>query len=141
MLFSFFFLFVVLYVAVPVLTIAGNTLLFQLSTYNSFDYFLIFLLAFFSALLFVLHFYAKAHRAKSCPMPLKGSAVGSSALSGFFASIVGTSACAGCVASFVSFFGLGFSAVSFLLKYQIYISILSLFILLLAIYLTLKKIK
>jgi len=132
----FFFL---LFVLIPVFTIPGNSLAFQLSIFRPQDYFLMLLLAFLVGLNFSMNLYSWQKRKR---MPILNSAAGSAAsgLGGAFAAIVGSASCASCLASLFSIVGLGFGSVAFVLRYQIYFVLGAIALVAISLYFTAKKI-
>ncbi len=137
-LFTLFFL--ALFVAIPTLTITGNDLLFQLSTYDNSDYILLIILSLLSGLMFTLQLYKWKYGRKICNSTKSFAGATGVGVSGIFASIVGTAACAGCIAPIITFFGLGFGALSFILAYQFYFSLITILIIFVALYFIAKEI-
>ncbi len=133
----FFIFYFFIFLTLPVLIIPGNTYQIQLSTYNLTDYFLLFILIFLSSLIITLQIYLK-NKTQICKINSKESFWGS--LISLFASILGTSSCAGCISPIIAYLGLSFSFLVFLLKYQNYISLFIIFLLIYFIFKILKKI-
>lgn len=119
---SYFLLFLLLavifyglFILIPVATIPGNDLKFQLSIYSGKDYLLMGLLAILVGLNFALLTYSRKHQSiKSVP---QGAATG---ILGIFGAIVGTAACASCLAILFGLVGLGTASVFFVLTYKSY---------------------
>ncbi len=137
---SFTVFFLLLFVAIPLFTIVGNDLAFQLSTYNSSDYVLLAVLSLLSGLIFTLQLYKREYGKKVCNSVGTYASTASASASGVFASVLGTAVCASCIAPIVAFFGLGFGAVSFVLEYQIHFSLVAIIIMLGALYFIAKNI-
>ncbi len=134
-----FIIFLLLFVAVPVLTIPNNNLAFQISTYNSEDVLLLLILASLSALSLMVQIYRWRNPSKTCKpvLPLYGSS--GTALTAIFAAIVGTATCTACVAPIVALLGLGLSGSIFLLKYKLFFSALAILIIIISIYFSLRN--
>ncbi len=132
--------FFAMFVFLPVLTIKFNTIAFQLSTYNIYDYILLSTLSLVSALLVTMQIYAYKYPAKICSQTFPFLTTLGAGTSGVLASIIGTATCASCIAPIVALFGLGFNGIVFVLKYRTELSIISIIIMLLAIYLLAKSI-
>ncbi len=126
--------FFALFIAIPVYTIIGNDLAFQLSTYNIYDYLLLTVLSVLSGLMFTLQLYKWKYGRKVCDTTVLFAGSVGAGVSGIIASIVGTSVCVGCIAPFLAIFGFGFGAVSFVLSYQLYFSLFAILIMLISLY-------
>ena len=118
-----------IFVLMPVFLIAGNDILFQLSTFTFKDYLALFPLALLIGLMFSMQVY-NYKRKKSIKETGKGVVGGSS---GIVAGIFGTASCPMCVAAIFGIFGTG--AVLFLVKYQWYVFGLSSSLVLASLYL------
>lgn len=115
-LFSFAALF--LFVLIPVLSIPGNDLVFQLSIFRWQDYLLMLILAFLVGLNFSMNLYWQRKQKKLAGISKPTASGATVGISGAFAAIVGTATCASCLASLFAFFGLGMGSVAFVLQYQ-----------------------
>jgi len=133
------FIFAFVFVALPAVYIPNNSLSFQLSTYSSDDYILLFILTILSSISVTVQIYRWKNPSKTCKPSLPIYGTGSTALSAAFAAIVGTATCAACVAPIVSLLGLGLSGTIFLLKYKFVFSIVAILIILASIYLSLRN--
>lgn len=125
---------ITIYIIIPVLTIAGNDFLFQLSVFTIKDYLLLIILSSLAGLLITMQVYSYKKR-KSLKETSQGVIGGSS---GIIAGIFGTASCSSCIAAVFGFLGVG--SVLFLVKYQWLIVGLSTIIMLIAIYFTAKGI-
>lgn len=105
--------FFLLSVLLPVITIPGNTVPFQLSIYTGRDYILLTILALLAGLHGAL--LARSWQQRRARLALSGAASGAS---GLFAAIVGTAACSSCIAALFSLLGLGTGSVLFVLQYR-----------------------
>jgi len=123
-------LMIVIFILIPVLTIPGNDISFQLSTFTIKDYIALVPLASLISLMFSMQIYSRK-RKKSMREAGKGAVGGSS---GIIAGIFGTASCPMCVAAIFGFLGIG--AVLFLVKYQWYVFGLSSSLVLISLYLT-----
>ncbi len=136
------FLFIFLFVSVPVFTIVGNDYAFQVSTYNTEDYFLLVLLAFLSAFVWLTQLYILDNK-KTCDIALQRSSWFASfyaSLSSVFSAVLGTAVCASCITPIIFALGLNFSATLFLLKYNTEIVLTLLFLNFILLYYLLRKI-
>jgi len=129
-------IFLVIFVAIPVLTIPGNDLAFQISTYNVDDYIFLILLAVLSGLTLAVQIYRWKNPAKKCNVAVSIGRSAGVGLSGAFASIIGTAVCFSCIAPILALFGLGFGGASFLLVHRTEISILAIIVMAIALYFT-----
>ena len=103
-----------LFVAIPVITIPGNTILFQLSIFTTRDYLLMIALATLVGLNFAMQVFIWK-QGRNTQAATQGAASG---LLGVFGAVVGTAACASCLASLFALIGLGTGSVFFVLKNQ-----------------------
>ena len=126
-------LIVVVYILIPVFTIAGNDLLFQLSVFTLKDWFLIVPLSLLIGLMITMQVY---NYKKTKMLNAGKGIVGSS--SGIIAGLFGTAGCSSCLASVFGFLGIG--NILFLLEYQAYVVASSLALILGSLYFTSKKI-
>lgn len=125
-----------LFVFIPVWTVQGNTLATQLDIFSFRDYAVIVLLSSLSALFITMQVYIMRHKGK-----IKGvsTAVGGG-LGALFAGVLGTAFCASCLAPLFALFGIGFGGVIFVLEYRFYFVMGITLLMLIAIYLTARKI-
>ncbi len=133
------FIFAYMFVALPAFYIPNNNIKFQISTYSTEDYVLLFVLTLLSALSVTVQIYKWKNPSKTCKPVLPIYGASSTALSAAFAAIVGTATCAACVAPIVSLLGLGLGGTIFLLKYKLVFSAIAIFIIMMSIYLALKN--
>lgn len=109
--------FFALFIVIPLITIPGNDLMFQLKIFRISDYFLMIFLAILVGLNLALQVYSfKQKRARNITQSVAGGAI--SGVSGIFGAIVGTAACASCLASLFGLVGLGTGSLFFVLKNQ-----------------------
>ncbi len=125
------FIFFSIFVLIPVFSIPGNSLSFQLEIFTFWNYVLMFSLAITISLMISMQIYAYKTK-KSVRRGVGRGAVGG--FSSIMAGLFGTASCASCVAAIFGFLGLG--TVFFLIEYQWYIVGISLALVLLSIYLT-----
>lgn len=131
-------LFFGLFVLIPVYTIAGNDIAFQLSLYTAQEFTLLAVLAGLLGLTFSLQIFAYRHRGCSTPKSLvQGATTG---ISGVFAAIVGTAFCASCLLPLFAAIGIGTGGVFFVLENQIYFVIGAILLMLISLYFAIKKI-
>lgn len=111
--------FFALFIVIPLITIPGNDLIFQLKIFRTRDYFLMTFLAVLVGLNLALQVYSfKQRRTQQATQSVAGGAV--SGVAGMFAAIIGTAACASCLASLFALVGLGTGSVFFVLRNQSY---------------------
>lgn len=133
--------FFVLFIVIPLVTIPGNSLQFQLSIFSRENYILMTALAVLVGSTFTIQTYtARKQRAlrKLLPPVLRSSVV--SGASGIFGSIVGTASCASCLASLFGLIGIGTGGVFFVLDNQSYFLWGSILIMLTSLYFAVRKI-
>jgi hypothetical protein len=117
-------------VLIPVISIPGNGVLFQLSLFTFKDYIILVPLSLLVGLMIAMQIYG--HKLRTS---LRGSGRGVVASSsGILAGIFGTAGCSSCIATVFSFLGTG--SVLFLIANQWYIVGISSLIVLLSIYFT-----
>lgn len=126
-----------LYAYIPVLLIPGNDLAFQFSLLSSQDYALLVFLSLLNSLFITMQVYAVC-RTRSVVSGV-GKGIGGSA-GALFAGIAGTAFCVSCLAPLFALFGIGFSGVIFTLQYRFYFVGVVVIFMLVAIYLTSRKI-
>lgn len=131
-----FFVFFALFVLIPVWTVSGNTLATQLGIFTTRDYVVVVLLSSLSSLFITMQAYAmrQERNARSVGTATAGG------LGALFAGIAGTAFCASCLAPLFAIFGIGFGGVVFVLEYRWYFVVAITLIMLVAIYLTARKI-
>ena len=136
-LFSLFFF--MLFIFIPVASIPGNDVSFQLSIYTLKDYFIMILLSMLIGLTLTLQTYT--FKAKRIKPKLPQSAVsGTVSISGVFAAIVGTAACTSCLAVLFGFLGVSFGSLVFILDHRIYFLIGATVIMIISLYFVAKKV-
>jgi len=133
-------LFFGLFIYIPIVTIPGNDLGFQLSIYSQRDYTLMFLLASLVGLNSSFQIYSFKKQKVQHDLLKSTGQVAISGASGFFGAIVGTAACASCLAFFFGLIGLGTGSVFFVLNNQSYFLVGAIIILILSLYFTSRKV-
>ena len=126
-----------LYAYIPVLLIPGNDLAFQFSLLGLQDYALLAFLSLLNSLFITMQVYA-VRKTRSVVSSI-GKGIGGSA-GALFAGIAGTAFCVSCLAPLFALFGIGFSGVIFTLQYRFYFVGVIVIFMLVALYLTSKKI-
>lgn len=129
------------FIFIPLVTIPGNDLRFQLSIYSRENYILMTSLAILIGITFTMQIYTARKQLilrKSLPPVLQGAVL--SGASGIFGSIVGTASCASCLASLFGFIGLGTGSVFFVLKNQSYFLFGAVVLMLISLYFAARKI-
>lgn len=127
-----------LFIFIPVVTIPGNDLIFQISLLTYREYSLFILLSILTALSIILQLYIyRINKSRKIGISIFGQGI-VGVFSAFLASILGASTCAACL-SFV--FGLlGVGGFFFLLEYRNEITLFAVIILMLSIYFSSKRI-
>ena len=131
-----FFVFFSLFVFIPVWTVSGNTLAIQLDIFTSRDYAVLVLLSSLSSLFITMQVYVVLQKRKIGGV----STATAGGLGALFAGITGTAFCASCLAPLFAIFGIGFGGVIFVLEYRFYFVAGITLLMLIAIYLTARKI-
>lgn len=132
-------LFFSLLVYIPIRSIPGNTLVFQLALMGIKDYALLIILSLLTSLSLVMNFFYALklkYGAKEGISLVSQGGIGSFA--GVVGSIFGTATCASCVASIFGF--LGFGGVLFLLKYRNFVALAAIILLLVSLHFTSKRV-
>jgi len=129
-----------LFVYIPIATIPGNSLEFQLSIFSQKDYILMLLLAILVGLNFSLQIYSFNKQKEQYELVRSTGQVAVSGISGVFGSVVGTAACASCLTFLFGLIGLGTGSVFFVLNYQPYFLIGAIILLLISLYFASRKI-
>lgn len=121
---------------IPVWAVAGNTITTQLKIFAIRDYVILILLSGLSALFMTMQVYMMRLRKN---VKSVGRTVGGG-LGVLFAGIAGTAFCASCLAPLFAIFGIGFGGVVFVLNYRFYFVAIVTLLMLIAIYLTARRI-
>lgn len=127
-----------LLIYIPIRTIPGNDLKFQLSILTSKDWFLFTMLLALTSLSAVMNIYILNNKKSLQDGVAMAGQGGTGFISGVIASIFGTATCASCVTFFFGF--LGFGGVLFLLKYRTLIATGSIILMLISLYFTSKRV-
>lgn len=122
----------------PVWIVAGNNLKQQLEIFVPRDYLVMILLAGLYALFLTMQIYAFRQK-KRVGVGTAAGGVGGG-LGTFLAGIAGTASCASCLAPLFALFGIGFGSTLFVLEYRFYLLAAVILLMLIAIYLTARKI-
>lgn len=131
-----FFVFSALFVLIPVWTVRGNTIAIQLDILTIRDYIVLAFLSLLSALFIAMQIYI-ARQSKRLSGAGTATAGGLGAL---FAGVTGTAFCASCLAPLFALFGIGLGGTLFVLEYRWYFVAAITFFMLVAIYLTARRI-
>jgi len=126
-----------LYVYIPVFVVVGNDVGFQLSLLTPQDFILLGFLSLLNALFITMQVYS-IRMTRSAVSGISKSIGGS--FGALFAGVAGSAFCASCLVPFFALFGIGFSGVILTLQYRFYIVTVIIAFMLVAIYLTSKKI-
>lgn len=131
------FIFFALFTLIPVWTVSGNTIATQLNIFTTRDYAVLILLSSLSSLFITMQTYVMRQQKK-----IGGTGTAAAGgLSALFAGIAGTAFCASCLAPLFAIFGIGFGGTLFVLEYRWYFVAAITLIMLVAIYLTARKIR
>lgn len=128
-------LLVTLYISIPVATIPGNTLSFQMGLYTPIEFVLFALLSLTTSLLILLQIFIFSHLHEQ---KQKGRVIaqgGAGILSGIFAGILTSITCVPCVIGFLGIFG-SLSTIIIISEYQAYFAFAALLIVIWGIYYT-----
>lgn len=123
---------------IPIRTIPGNDLAFQISILTPKDWFLFTFLPSLTALSIVMNVYILKHKRSIQDGASLAGQGGTGFLSGVVASVFGTASCAFCVASIFGFLGVG--GVFFLLQYRNAITTGAIVLMLISLYFTSKRV-
>ena len=131
-----FFVFFSLFVLIPVWTVLGHTLATQLDIFTFRDYAVLVLLSSLSSLFITMQVYVMRQKRKIGGV----STATAGGLGALFAGIAGTAFCASCLAPLFAIFGVVLGGVIFVLEYRFYFVAGITLLMLIAIYLTARKI-
>lgn len=123
---------------IPIRTIPGNDLAFQISILTPKDWLLFTILPILTALSIVMNIYILKNKASARAGAVMAGQGGTGFFSGIIASVFGTATCASCVATIFGFLGVG--GVLFLLQYRTYITAAAIILLLISLYFTSKRV-
>lgn len=132
--------FFALFIAIPVFTIPGNSLAFQLSIFRTRDYMLMIFLAVLVGLNFAMQAYSWKELKKRESISQSAVQGTVSGVMGIFGAVVGTAACASCLASLFGLIGLGTGSVFFVLKNQSSFLLGAILLMLISLYFAAQKI-
>lgn len=127
------------FVLIPVFSIPGNDIAFQLSLYAPLEFLTMAFLALLIGLILSLQVYA-LRKNKHCSTPKTLAKSTTTGVTGIFAGVLGTAACAACLIPLFTAIGLGTGSVFFVLENQIYFLAGTVAILLVSLYFALNQI-
>ena len=133
-------IFFALLITIPLITIPGNDLIFQLNIFRTRDYFIMAFLATLVGLNLVFQIYSFQQKRGQENLAQSATAGATTGIMGVFAGIVGTAACASCLASLFGLIGLGTGSVFFVLQNQSYFLIGAIAVMLISLYYAARKI-
>lgn len=127
-------------IVLPLFTIPGNTLAFQLKIFTSKDYLLMTFLSLFAGLNLSLFWYgfSQNKKASDASQAVAGGAV--SAIAGIFGVVVATASCLGCLMALLSVVGLGVGSALFILKNQSYFLLGAIALMVISLYFATRKV-
>ncbi len=125
-----------LLIYIPVITIPGNDVGYQLSIMPKQDFVVLTTLSFLTGLTLMFHWYILTNQSKG--KALQVGHMTFSGLMGFVSSFFGTLTCISCAATVLGFFGLG--TVLFFGKYRFYIASIAFILMAVSLYLTSLKV-
>ena len=127
------------FVLVPVFSIPGNNVVFQLSLYAPPELLLMSFFALLIGLTITLQVYAIREK-KHCSVPKAHAQGATTGVTGIFAGVLGTAVCASCLIPLFAAIGLGTGSLFFVLENQIYFLIGAVVIMLVSLYFALKRV-
>jgi len=129
-----------LLIIIPLVTIPGNDLMFQLKIFRTRDYFIMAFLAMLVGLNLVFQIYSFQQKREQKNLAQSATAGATTGIMGVFAGIVGTAACASCLASLFGLIGLGTGSVFFVLQNRPYFLMGAIAVMLISLYYAARKI-
>ncbi|MBL4644375.1 MAG: hypothetical protein JKX80_00740 [Candidatus Pacebacteria bacterium] len=127
----------ILFTLIPAISVPGNDFFYQLTLFSPLDFLVTVLLSFTYALFVTMQIYSMKNKRKITDV---GTTVGGG-IGALVAGVAGTAFCASCLAPLFALFGIGFGGVLFVLEYRLYFVIGILVLMIVAIYLTARKIQ
>lgn len=126
-------------VVIPLFTIPGNTIAFQLKIFTTKDYLLMAFLSVLAGLNLALSWHNFAQeKVGNASQSVAGGAV--SAIAGIFGAVVGTASCFGCLVALLSLVGLGVGSALFILKNQSYFLLGAIALMFISLYFAVRKV-
>jgi len=125
-----------LFVLIPTVSVPGNDFFYQLSLFSPLDFSVTVFLSILYALFVTMQIFAMRQKKNIRDL---GTTVGGG-VGAIFAGVAGTAFCASCLAPLFALFGIGFGGVLFVLEYRFYFVTAIITLMLIAIYLTARKI-
>lgn len=126
-----------LFVLIPVWVVPGNTLVTEFELLTASNIAVMLFISALYALFVTMQVYAmRRKRTVRDATVVAGGSAGA-----LFAGIAGSAFCASCLAPLFALFGIGFGGVLFVLEYRFYIVAIIVFFMLIALYLTARKIQ
>lgn len=123
---------------IPIRTIPGNDLAFQISILTPKDWFLFTILPVLTALSILMNIYILKNKASARDGAAMAGQGGTGFFSGIIASVFGAASCTSCVVSIFGF--LGVAGVLFLLQYRAVITTAAIILMLVSLHLTSKRV-
>lgn len=129
-----------LLIVIPLITIPGNTLAFQLGIFTARHYSLMTFLSLLAGLNLAFFWYGFAQQKKvgDASQAVAGGAV--SAIAGIFGAVVATASCLSCLAALLSLVGLGVGSALFILKHQSYFLLGAIVLMIISLYFAVRKV-
>lgn len=127
-------------VTIPLFTIPGNTIAFQLKIFTAQNYLLMTIISVLAGLNLALSWYGFAQQKKigSVSQSVAGGAV--STIAGIFGAVVGTASCLGCLVALLGLVGLGVGSALFILKNQSYFLLGAIALMIISLYFAARKV-
>jgi len=132
--------FFALFIIIPLITIPGNDLMFQLNIFRTRDYFIMAFLAILVSLNLIFQIYSFQQKQEQKNLAQSATAGATTGIMGIFAGVVSTAACASCLAALFGLIGLGTGSVFFVLKNQSYFLIGAIALMLVSLYFAARKV-
>ena len=127
-------------VAIPLFTIPGNTIAFQLKIFTAQNYLLMAFLSVLAGLNLAISWYGFRQQKKISNASQSVATGAVSTIAGIFGAVVGTASCFSCLVALLGLVGLGFGSALFILKNQSYFLIGAIVLMIISLYFAARKV-
>ncbi len=127
-------------VAIPLFTIPGNTIAFQLKIFTTQNYLLMAFLSVLAGLNLATSWYGFIQKKKIGGASQSAVTGATSTIAGIFGAVVGTASCLSCLVALLGLVGLGVGSALFILKNQSYFLLGAIALMIISLYFAARKV-